>query len=133
LALVLSPIGVPLARATDINGSGSTFVYPVMLRWAASYYAKTNVKVNYQAIGSGGGVHQVKTDLVTFAASDKPLAPAELQAAGLAQFPLVIGGVVPLINLQGVQPGQLNVTGELLADIYLGKITRWGAIQRLLC
>ena len=125
LALVLSLIGARPAGATDVNGSGSTFVYPVMLRWAASYYAKTKVKVNYQAIGSGGGVHQVKADLVTFAASDKPLAPEELHVSGLAQFPLVIGGVVPVINLEGVKPGQLNVTGELLADVYLGKITRW--------
>lgn len=116
---------VPAAHATDINGSGSTFVHPIMLKWAASYNAKTDVKVSYQAIGSGGGIQQVKAGMVTFGASDKPLPPEELKAAGLAQFPLVIGGVVPVVNLDGIKPGQLNFTGELIADIYLGKITTW--------
>lgn len=112
-------------HATDINGSGSTFVHPIMLKWAASYNAKTDAKVSYQGIGSGGGIQQVKAGLVTFGASDKPLSPEELKAAGLVQFPLVIGGVVPVVNLEGVKPGQLNFTGELLADIYLGKVTTW--------
>lgn len=118
-------LGLPAAQATDINGSGSTFVHPIMLKWAASYNAKTDVKVSYQAIGSGGGIQQVKAGMVIFGASDKPLAPEELKAAGLAQFPLVIGGVVPVVNLEGIKPGQLNFTGELLADIYLGKVTSW--------
>lgn len=96
-----------------------------MLKWAYAYNAKTGVKVNYQAIGSGGGIQQVKVGRVTFGASDKPLQPEELRAAGLAQFPLVIGGVVPVVNIDGIKPGQLNFTGELLASIYLGKITTW--------
>jgi phosphate transport system substrate-binding protein len=111
--------------ATNVSGSGSTFVHPVMLKWAASYHTKTGVQVNYQAIGSGAGIRQIKDRSVTFGASDKPLPPDELQAAGLAQFPLVIGGVVPVVNLDGIKSGQLNFTGELLADIFLGKVTTW--------
>ncbi len=111
--------------ATTVNGSGSTFVHPVMLKWAVSYNAKTSVQVSYQAVGSGTGIRQVKDKAVTFGASDKPLPPEELQAAGLAQFPLVIGGVVPVVNLDGVKSGQLNFTGQLLADIYLGKVSTW--------
>jgi len=124
LALTAS-LWAPLAQATDINGSGSTFVHPIMLSWAASYNTKTGAKVSYQAIGSGGGIRQIKERVVTFGASDKPLPPDELQAAGPSQFPLVIGGVVPVVNLDGIKPGQLNFTGELLADIYLGKVTNW--------
>jgi phosphate transport system substrate-binding protein len=96
-----------------------------MLRWAASYNAKTDVKVNYMAIGSGGGIKQIKAGMVAFGASDKPLPPEELKAAGLAQFPLVIGGVVPVVNLEGIRPGQLAFTGDVLAKIYLGTITSW--------
>jgi phosphate transport system substrate-binding protein len=113
------------ASATDITGSGSSFVYPVMLRWAAGYHAKTKVKVNYQAIGSGAGIQQVKAGQVAFGASDKPLTPEELKSADLMQFPLVIGGVVPVVNLDGIAPGQLKFTGELLADICLGKVANW--------
>jgi len=113
------------AMATDLKGSGSTFVYPVMLKWAASWHADTAVKVAYQGIGSGAGIQQVKSGMVTFGASDKPLTAEELKAAGLAQFPLVIGGVVPVVNLEGIKSGQLNFTGELLADIYLGKVRKW--------
>ena len=113
------------ALATDITGSGSTFVNPVMLRWAAGYYGKTRVKVNYEAIGSGSGIQQVKAGQVAFGASDKPLSPEELKSADLMQFPLVIGGVVPVVNLDGITPGQLRFTGELLADIYLGKVANW--------
>ncbi len=115
----------PPAAAADFEGSGSTFVYPVMLKWAYAYNTKSGSKVNYQAIGSGSGIQQVKAGRVTFGASDKPLTPQELKESGLAQFPLVIGGVVPVLNLDGIAPGQLNLTGELLADIYLGKITTW--------
>lgn len=115
----------PAVFATDINGSGSTFVHPIMLKWAARYYAKTDVKVSYMPIGSGGGIQQIKAGMVTFGASDKPLPPDELKAAGLAQFPLVIGGVVPVVNIEGIKPGQLKFTGEVLANIYLGKIISW--------
>jgi len=125
LLTVVAALWSPAASATDISGSGSTFVHPIMLKWAASYHAKTGVKVSYQAIGSGGGIQQIKAGTVDFGASDKPLPPEELLAAGLAQFPLVIGGVVPVVNLDGIKPGQLNFTGELLADIYLGKVANW--------
>lgn len=113
------------ARAVDINGAGSTFVFPIMLKWAAAYHAKTDVKVHYQSVGSGNGIQKVKAGTVTFGASDKPLPPEELKAAGLAQFPLVIGGVVPVLNVEGIKSGDLKFTGELLADIYLGKVSKW--------
>ena len=113
------------AQAGDITGSGSTFVEPVMMRWASSFYTKTGVKVHYQAIGSGGGLQQVKAGQSTFGASDKPLSPDDLKAADLIQFPVVIGGVVLVVNLEGIAPGQLRLTGELLADIYIGKVSNW--------
>jgi len=116
---------VALAHATDISGSGSTFVHAVMLRWAADYFAKSGVAISYDAIGSSAGTKQIKEGKVTFAASDRPLLTSELVAAGLAQFPIVVGGVVPVFNLEGVKPGQVNLTGELLSDIFLGKIKSW--------
>lgn len=116
---------MPFAHAAEITGAGSTFVYPILSKWSASYNAKTATRVNYQSIGSGGGIAQIKAGTVTFGASDKPLPPEELQAAGLAQFPVVIGGVVPVVNLEGTRPGDMRFTGPLLADIFLGKITKW--------
>ena len=113
------------ALAAEITGAGSTFVYPILSKWSTTYSTKTGNKVNYQSIGSGGGIAQIKAATVTFGATDKPLTPEELQAGGLAQFPVVIGGVVPVVNLQGIQAGQLKFTGPLLADIFLGKITKW--------
>ncbi len=115
----------PSVHAADITGAGSTFVYPILSKWSASYNAKTGSKVNYQSIGSGGGIAQIKAATVTFGASDKPLSPDELQAAGLAQFPIVIGGVVPVVNLEDAKAGDMRFTGPLLADIYLGKVTKW--------
>lgn len=112
-------------QAADITGAGSTFVYPILSKWSASYNAKTGSKVNYQSIGSGGGIAQIKAATVTFGASDKPLPPDELAAAGLAQFPVVIGGVVPVVNFEEAKAGDMRFTGPLLADIYLGKITKW--------
>jgi len=117
------------AHATDITGAGSTFVYPILAKWSAGFEAKTASKVNYQSIGSGGGIAQIKAATVTFGASDKPLPPADLTAAGLCQFPVVIGGVVPVVNLEGVAPASLRFTGPLLADIFLGKITKWNDSQ----
>lgn len=122
LAVGASPKG---AQAVEISGSGSTFVHAVMLKWAAAYYEKTGVAVTYQAIGSGAGIRQIKAGLVAFGSTDMPIPPDELKAAGLAQFPIVIGGVVPVVNLEGVKSGQLNLTGELLANIYLGKVKAW--------
>ena len=111
--------------SAEITGAGSTFVYPILSKWSTTYSTKTGNKINYQSIGSGGGIAQIKAATVTFGASDKPLTPEELREAGLAQFPIVIGGVVPVVNLEGIKPGQLKFTGPLLADIYIGKITKW--------
>ena len=114
------------ARAQQqITGAGSTFVYPVLSKWSAEYARKAKVQVNYQSIGSGGGIAQIKAGTVDFGASDKPLTPDELSAAGLAQFPLVIGGVVPVVNLAGIQPGTLTLDGKALADIFIGKVKSW--------
>src|SRR5437763_4383405 len=116
-----------------ITGAGSTFVYPILSAWSNDYSQQTGEKVNYQSIGSGGGIAQIKAATVDFGASDKPLASDELAASGLAQFPVVIGGVVPVVNLDGVAPGQLRFSGALLADIYLGKVKTWNdpAIAKL--
>jgi phosphate transport system substrate-binding protein len=113
------------AATTEISGAGATFPAPLYAKWAEAAKAQTGVAINYQAIGSGGGIKQIKAQTVDFGATDKPLKPEELNEAGLAQFPTVIGGVVPVVNLEGVQPGQIRITGPLLADIYLGKVARW--------
>ncbi|WP_404712829.1 phosphate ABC transporter substrate-binding protein PstS [Sphingomonas sp. MMS24-J13] len=115
------------AVAADIAGAGATFPAPIYAKWAETYKAQTGVGLNYQAIGSGGGIKQIKAKTVDFGASDKPLKPDELAAAGLYQFPTVVGGVVPVMNLPGIRPGQIQLTGALLGDIFLGKITRWNA------
>jgi len=108
-----------------INGAGATFPYPVYAQWANKYEKLTRVRINYQSIGSGGGIAQIKAKTVDFGASDAPLNPEELNEIGLIQFPMVIGGVVPVVNLQGVAAGGLRLTAENLADIYLGKIKKW--------
>jgi phosphate transport system substrate-binding protein len=113
------------ALAAEITGAGATFPYPVLSQWSTDYSTTTGVKINYQSIGSGGGIAQIKAGTVDFGASDKPLSPDELAQAGLAQFPIVIGGVVPVVNIEGVAPGKLKLTGPVLADIYLGKIQKW--------
>jgi phosphate transport system substrate-binding protein len=110
-----------------VLGAGSTFVHPVLAKWAEAYAAASGVRIDYQAVGSGVGIRQIKSRTVDFGASDAPLRPEELAAAGLIQFPIVVGGVVPVVNVQGIGPGQLRLTGSVLADIYLGKITRWNA------
>jgi phosphate transport system substrate-binding protein len=115
------------AEAADLSGAGATFPAPVYAKWAEAYKAKMGVGLNYQPIGSGGGIKQIKARTVDFGASDKPLKPEELNAAGLYQFPTVIGGVVPIVNLPGVAPGQIHLSGKVLADIYLGAVTKWNA------
>ncbi|HJR15171.1 MAG TPA: phosphate ABC transporter substrate-binding protein PstS [Rhodanobacteraceae bacterium] len=117
--------GLGTAHATDITGAGSSFVYPVMSKWSAAFAEKTGNHVNYQSIGSGGGIAQIKAGTVDFGASDKPLDEAELAKYGLGQFPDVIGGIVPAFNVQGVAPGKLVLDGPTLANIFLGKITHW--------
>jgi phosphate transport system substrate-binding protein len=113
------------AQATDVTGAGASFPYPIFAKWSADYTAKAGAKVNYQSIGSGGGIAQIKSGTVDFGSSDKPLDPKELSEAGLRQFPSVIGGVVPVINVKGVEPGKLVLSGPLLGDIFLGKIAKW--------
>ena len=113
------------ATAVDITGAGATFPYPLYAKWAEAYKAKTGVGMNYQSIGSGGGIAQIKARTVDFGASDMPLKNEDLHAAGLMQFPAVIGGVVPVVNISGMAPGQLKLSGPVLADIYLGKIKKW--------
>ncbi len=113
------------AYSADITGAGATFPYPIYSKWAQAYEAQTGTKMNYQPIGSGGGIKQIKAKTVDFGASDMPLKAEELEAAGLVQFPVILGGVVPIVNLDGVKPGQLKMSGDLIADIYLGKVTRW--------
>jgi phosphate transport system substrate-binding protein len=113
------------AQAAEITGAGASFVFPVMSKWSADYNAATGHRINYQSIGSGGGIAQMKANTVDFGSSDAPLTPVDLAASSLVQFPLVMGGIVPVVNLPGVQPGQIKFTGPLLADIYLGKVTKW--------
>jgi phosphate transport system substrate-binding protein len=115
------------ALSESVQGAGSTFVYPVLAKWAEAYEAMTAVTIDYQAVGSGVGIRQIKSRTVDFGASDAPLRPDELAAAGLIQFPIVVGGVAPVVNVEGIGPGQLRLTGSVLADIYLGKITKWNA------
>jgi len=116
--------GTSLAAA-NITGAGATFPYPIYAKWAEAYKAQSGVKMNYQSIGSGGGIKQITAKTVNFGASDMPLTPEKLEKDGLMQFPTVIGGVVPVINVAGIADGTLKLDGEALANIYLGKITRW--------
>lgn len=113
--------------AADITGAGATFPYPIYSKWAQAYKDVSGNNMNYQSIGSGGGIKQIKAKTVDFGASDMPLKAEELKEAGLVQFPAIMGGVVPIVNLEGIQPGQLKMTGKVLADIYLGKIKQWNA------
>ena len=109
----------------EITGAGATFIYPLLSKWSDDYNKATGAKINYQSIGSGGGIAQIKAGTVDFGSSDKPLPPEELAEAGLAQFPSAIGGVVPVVNVEGIEPGKLRLTGPLVADIFLGKVKTW--------
>ena len=113
------------AQADEITGAGSTFVSSILSRWSVTYGSSHSTALAYQPIGSSGGVAGLKSETVDFAASDAPLKPAELQRLGLLQFPLVMGGIVPVVNVDGVKPGELKFTGSLLADIFMGKVTKW--------
>ena len=121
------------ANAIDISGAGATFPYPIYAKWAEAYKKETGVGLNYQSIGSGGGIKQIKAKTVTFGASDMPLKPDDLKSAGLVQFPTVIGGDVPVVNLENVKPGDLVLDGETLSKIFLGEITSWddAAIKKI--
>ena len=120
-------VAVSSASAADMTGAGATFPYPIYAKWAESYKAATGNGLNYQSVGSGAGIKQIKAKTVDFGASDMPLSAEELNADGLVQFPAIMGGVVAVVNLDGVAPGQLKLTGPVIAEIYLGKITKWNA------
>ncbi len=124
-AVILALAAGAQAQALSLSGAGASFPYPIYSQWAHKYHGLTGVKVNYQSIGSGGGIAQIKAKTVDFGASDEPLKPEELDQAGLIQFPMVVGGVVPVINVPGIGAGQLRLTGEILAQIFLGEITKW--------
>lgn len=126
LPIILTALLVATPGLTaETRGAGSTFVSPVMAKWTDAYRAKTGNVVSYQAVGSGIGLNLIKKDAVDFGTSDMPLDPKELDRLGLMQFPIVIGGVVPVVNIAGVKPGQIRFTGQVLADIYLGKVKSW--------
>jgi phosphate transport system substrate-binding protein len=128
VALAASSIVLSLtAHAADITGAGATFPYPIYSKWAEAYNAATGIGLNYQSIGSGGGIRQIKAKTVDFGASDMPLKPEELEKEGLMQFPAIIGGVVPVMNLDGIAAGQLKLTADVISAIHLGKITKWNA------
>lgn len=114
-----------LAAAQDVTGAGASFPAPLYSKWAADYNKATSVKINYQSVGSGAGLRQIEAKTVDFGASDAPLKDDELAKKGLMQFPTVIGGVIPVVNIKGIAPGQLKLSGQVLGDIYLGKITKW--------
>ena len=114
-----------LAAAQDVTGAGASFPAPLYAKWAADYNKATGVKINYQSVGSGAGIKQIEAKTVDFGASDAPLKDEELKAKNLVQFPMVIGGVVPVVNIKGIAAGQLKLSGQVLGDIYLGKITKW--------
>jgi len=124
---------VTVASAADISGAGATFPYPIYAKWADAYKKETGIGLNYQSIGSGGGIKQILAKTVTFGASDAPLSAEDLDKAGLVQFPMVMGGIVPVVNIEGIKPGEISLDGTTLADIFLGKITKWDdpAIKKL--
>ncbi|MBN2038078.1 MAG: phosphate ABC transporter substrate-binding protein PstS [Chitinispirillaceae bacterium] len=127
-ALAVSLVSLSLVSAgsvKEITGAGATFPYPVYAKWAEAYKTLNGTKLNYQSIGSGGGIKQITAKTVDFGASDKPLTQDKLKAEGLLQWPMIMGGVVPVINVKGIGPGNMKLTGTVLADIYLGKIKKW--------
>src|SRR3954449_6126026 len=132
LALGLAAVTAP-AQAADISGAGATFPYPLYAKWADTYKKETGVGLNYQSIGSGGGIKQIQARTVTFGATDAPLKGDDLSKHGLVQFPMVMGGIVPVVNLEGIQPGSLVIDGPTLAAIFMGKIKTWddAALKKL--
>jgi len=123
--LTIGLFSLDIAFAQEITGAGATFPYPVYAKWAEAYKAKTGISLNYQSIGSGGGIKQITAKTVDFGASDMPLTRDQLDKDGLVQWPMIMGGVVPVVNIPGIGPGQMKLTGEALAGIYLGKIKKW--------
>jgi phosphate transport system substrate-binding protein len=132
-AAVIGLVVAQAANAAEMTGAGSTFAYPILAKWAEGYRAATGSSLNYQSIGSGGGINQIEAKTVDFGATDKPLSAADLEKNGLTQFPFIMGGVVMLVNLPGIEKGQITLDGPAIADMYLGKITKWNdaAIAKL--
>ncbi len=118
-------LSLTAANAADITGAGATFPYPIFAKWAEEYKKATGIGLNYQSIGSSGGIRQIRAKTVTFGATDAPLSGADLEKDGMVQFPVVLGGVVPVINLEGFKPGELRVNGEVLAEMFMGTISNW--------
>ncbi len=133
LAATVLATGALSARAADISGAGSTFIYPVFAKWADTYKKSTGTGINYQSIGSGGGIKQIKANTVTFGATDAPLTEKDLNDAGLVQWPMIMGGIVPVVNLDGMKAGDLTLDGDTLAKIFMGAIKTWNdpAIAKL--
>ena len=125
LLLILASVLTITVQAADITGAGATFPYPIYAKWAEAYEKQTNVKLNYQSIGSSGGIKQINAKTVTFGATDAPVKGEELDKQGQVQFPAIIGGTVPIVNLDGIKPGEIKLTGNVLAEIFMGKITKW--------
>lgn len=124
IAILLTSFAL-VAQATDITGAGATFPYPVYAKWAEAYKQETGIGLNYQSIGSSGGIRQINAKTVAFGASDAPVSGENLDKNGQVQFPAIIGGTVPVINLEGFRPGELRITGPVMADMFLGNITKW--------
>src|SRR5665213_1799299 len=133
IAAIAIVAGANMAFADDITGAGSTFAFPILAKWAEAYKPIGGDSLNYQSIGSGGGIKQIKAKTVTFGASDAPMPGKELDAAGLAQFPMVMGGIVPVVNLDGIKPGEIVIDGPTLAKIFMGDVKSWddAAIKKL--
>jgi phosphate transport system substrate-binding protein len=133
MVVVGCSVAPALAGAAEISGAGATFPYPIYAKWADAYKTQTGLNLNYQSIGSGGGIKQIQAKTVDFGASDMPLDPDALAKSGLTQFPMIMGGVVPVINVEGVKPGEMTLDGPTLAAIYLGKVSKWNdpAIAKL--
>jgi len=125
IASLLATLMTTVALAADITGAGATFPYPIYAKWAEAYKKETNVGLNYQSIGSSGGIRQINAKTVTFGATDAPVKGEELDKLGQVQFPAIIGGTVPVVNLDGFKPGELKITGPVLAEVYLGTINKW--------
>src|SRR6476659_4390803 len=126
MAAACAAIGLSgMGNAAEISGAGATFPYPLYAKWAEAYKAKTGTSMNYQSIGSGGGIKQITAKTVDFGASDMPLRPEDLTKYGLQQFPMLMGGIVPVVNLPCIRPGQLRLDGKVLVGMYLGTINNW--------
>jgi phosphate transport system substrate-binding protein len=125
VALGVSVVWSGIAMGQDVTGAGATFPAPIYAKWADAYNKATGARINYQSVGSGAGIRQIKAKTVDFGASDMPLTDGDLAKDGLIQFPTVIGGVVPVVNIKGISAGQIRLTGPVLGDIFLGKVTKW--------